>query len=167
MQSTAISDFAAWIATTPLSNLFVSHLWLIPTAQSVHYMALAILFSSAAIIDLRILGLVGGHQTLSRTIRRFVPGIWIALVVMTLTGLLLLIAEPARSLTTWEFQSKMLMLLVVIVLTVFMQRRVAEQSSGWDVAAELPAPARLAAVVSLVLWLLIIVAGRWIAYHAA
>lgn len=166
MQSSAISDFAAWIATTSLSNFFVSHLWLIPASQSVHYMALAILFSSAAIIDLRILGLIGGHQTLARTVQRFVPGIWIALVFMTLTGLLLLIAEPGRSVTAWEFQVKMVMLFCVIVLTLFLQRRVAQQSGGWSDAAGLPGSAKLLAVVSLVLWLLTIVAGRWIAYHA-
>ena len=166
MPSTAISDFAAWAATTPLSNFFGTHLWLIPASQSIHYMALAILFSSAAIIDLHLLGLVRVHQSLSRTVQRFVPGIWIALVVMTLTGLLLLIAEPARSMTTWEFQSKMVMLLCVIVLTLFMQRRVAAQSGGWGSSADVPVSARLFAVVSLMLWLLIIVAGRWIAYHA-
>jgi uncharacterized membrane protein len=166
MSAAAISNFADWIASTQLSFLLASHLWIIPTLQSVHYMALAILFSSAALIDLRMLGAVARQQPLSRVARRFVPGIWIALVVMTITGLLLLIAEPARSLTTWEFQSKMAMLLLVIALTLAMQRFIAERAAVWDTAPALPSVARVAAVGSMVLWMLIIVAGRWIAYHA-
>ena len=166
MPNAAISAFAEWIASTPLSFLIASHLWIIPTLQSIHYMALAILFSSAALIDLRMLGLVGKQQSLSRIARRFVPGIWFALVVMTVTGLLLLIAEPARSLTTWEFQSKMVMLVVVVLLTLTMQRLIAERAPSWDTAPALPAVARVAAIGSMLLWMLIIVAGRWIAYHA-
>jgi hypothetical protein len=170
MQSEAITQFSAWVAATPMSKVIGTYFWIVPSTQSVHYMALAVLFSSAAIIDLRILGLVAGHTPLTRIAQRFIPGIWIALVVMTLTGVILLIGEPARSLTTWEFQSKMAMLAVVIVLTLFLQRRLADPSvdvaPGRDGTAALPASARLAAVASLVLWMLIIVAGRWIAYHS-
>lgn len=165
MQSAAISQFADWIAHTPLSGVIVTYEWIIPSTQSVHYMALAVLFSSAAIINLRILGLISGHTPLTRVAQRFAPGVWIALVVMIITGLVLLIGEPARSLTTWEFQSKMVMLVLVAALTVYMQRRIADGASHWDVAAAVPGTARAAAVASLVLWMLIIVAGRWIAYH--
>ena len=45
------------------------------------------------------------------------------------------------------------------------QRRIADRAGDWDVAAAVPGTARAAAVASLVLWMLIIVAGRWIAYH--
>ncbi len=165
MPNAAIADFAGWISTTPLSLFITSHLWLIPTMQSIHYLALAILFSSAGLINLRILGLAGKQQPLSRVTRRFAPGIWISLVIMTITGLVLLIAEPARSLTTWEFQSKMLMLVILIILTLTMQKLTAERAAAWDAAPVLPATARVVAVGSMVLWMLMIVAGRWIAYH--
>lgn len=165
MQSAAISQFAEWVSHTPLSKVIVTYEWIIPSTQSIHYMALAVLFSSAAIINLRILGVVSGHTPLTRVAQRFAPGIWIALVVMIVTGLVLLIGEPARSLTTWEFQSKMVMLVLVAALTVYMQRRIADGASQWDVAAAVPGAARASAFASLLLWMLIIVAGRWIAYH--
>jgi len=169
MQSEAITQFSAWVAATPLSKLIGTHLWIVPSTQSIHYVALAVLFSSAAIIDLRILGLISGHTPLPRIAERFAPGIWMALVVMIATGVILLIGEPARSLTTWEFQSKMVMLVAVVLLTLYLQRRIADSSmersaAGGEVV--LPATARMAAVASLVLWMLIIVAGRWIAYHS-
>jgi hypothetical protein len=161
-----IADLAEWIATTWLAHLIGGHMWAIPTIQSFHYMSLAILFASAAVVDLRLLGLISQRQTVSSLTRRLVPGIWIGLAGAVITGLLLLIAEPVRSMTTWEFQSKMAMLVVVVVLTVAMKRTVLAHAAEWDGAAALPVNARAMAVASPALWMLIILAGRWIAYHA-
>jgi len=167
MPDAAIRTFAEWLASTPLSALIASKLWAIPSLQSIHIIALAIVMTSAIVLDLRMLGLMSTHQPLSAMARRHLPNVWIALVVAAITGSLLLIAEPVRSLTTWEFQSKMGMLLVVIVITVSFQKMIAARAPAWDSASALPALPKVAAVASIALWLLIILAGRWIAYHAA
>lgn len=166
MSDAGILAFADWLAKTPLSLLIATRVWAIPTIQSIHIVSLAIVMSSALVIDLRILGLLSKEQPLSAMARRHLPSVWIALVVAAITGSLLLIAEPVRSLPTWEFQSKMVMLIAVIIITVSFQRLIAARAPQWDSAPALPGTARLAAVVSIVLWMLIIVAGRWIAYHA-
>jgi hypothetical protein len=161
-----LNAFAEWIATTWLAHLIGGHMWAIPTIQSFHYMSLAILFSTAVVVDLRILGLIARHQTLSSLTTRLTPGIWIGLTGAALTGLLLMIAEPVRSITTWEFQSKMVMLVIVVILTVSLKRTVVANAAQWDAAPAAPGGARVAAVSSMALWMLIILAGRWIAYHA-
>lgn len=161
-----LNAFAEWLATTWLAHLIGGHMWAIPTIQSFHYMSLAVLFSSAVVVDLRVLGKIAKHQTISSLTQRLTPGIWIGLAGAVITGLLLMIAEPVRSITTWEFQSKMVMLVVVVVLTIAMKRTVLAHAADWDTAAVLPVNARAMAVASLALWMLIILAGRWIAYHA-
>jgi len=167
MPDAAIRTFAEWLASTPLSAWIASELWAIPTIQSFHILSLAIVLTSAVVLDLRILGLMSTHQPVSALARRHLPAVWMALVAAAITGTMLLIAEPVRSLTTWEFQSKMGMLVVVIVITVTFQRLIAARAPEWDAAPALPALPKLAATVSIVLWLLIILAGRWIAYHAS
>ncbi len=166
MTDAGVMAVADWIATTSLSKLIATRDWAIPTIQSIHIVSLALVMASALVIDLRILGLLSKDQPLSALARRHLPSVWIALVFATITGSLLLIAEPVRSLPTWEFQSKMGMLLVVIIITLAFQRFIATRATEWDLAPALPVTARFAAVASMALWILIIVAGRWIAYHA-
>jgi branched-subunit amino acid transport protein len=166
MPDAGIMNLADWIATTSLSHAIGMRLWAIPTIQSVHIMSLAIVLASAVVVDFRILGLMSTDQPLSAMARRYFPGVWIALVFAAISGLLLLIAEPVRSLPTWEFQGKMASLLAVVIITVTFQRTISARAAEWDAAPALPAVARLAAVVSIALWIVIIFGGRWIAYHA-
>jgi hypothetical protein len=166
MPDAGIIALADWIATTPLSHLIATKLWAIPAIQSIHIMALAIVFASALVVDFRMLGILSTGQPLSAVARRFLPGVWIALIFATISGLLLLIAEPVRSLPTWEFQGKMLSLLCVVILTISFQKMIAARAPAWDSMPAVPAVAKLAALVSIVLWIMIIFGGRWIAYHA-
>jgi len=60
----------------------------------------------------------------------------------------------------------MLSLLCVVILTISFQKLIASRAPAWDSMPGVPAGAKLAALVSIVLWILIIFGGRWIAYHA-
>ncbi len=50
------------------------------------------------------LGVISKDQTLTSVARRFLPGVWLALGVLLLTGTTLIIAEPARSFSAMPFQ---------------------------------------------------------------
>jgi hypothetical protein len=76
----------------------------------------------------------------------------------------LITGEPVRSLTNPAFQTKMVLLLVAITVTICFQRSVRRSSLLWDAGARSPAAIRVAAVGTLLLWFAIAVAGRWIAY---
>jgi hypothetical protein len=58
----------------------------------------------------------------------------------------------------------MLMLIVVALLTLFLQRRAKEDTGYWEASAKNIATAKSIALVSLILWTAILTAGRWIAY---
>ncbi len=161
--SDAVSSFIEWVVTTPFSLFLQSELWVIPTVQTVHILCVAIVLTAAAMLDLRLLGLIARGQSVVSLTQRFLPAAWVALGLLAITGSLLIIAEPARSLRALPFQLKMLMLLSVLILTVIFQKSVAANASRWDTAPASPG-ARITAVISLGLWLAIIVAGRWIAY---
>jgi hypothetical protein len=106
-------------------------------------------------------------QPLAALTHRFLPWIWYALAVLVLTGSLLIIGEPGRSLMNPAFGLKMLMLLVVASLTAVLQRPLAADAAFWDASAQRRALARGIAVLSLALWSGIVFAGRWIAYVAS
>ena len=61
-----LREFAAWLAATPLSHTLQEVTWIVPASQSLHIMALAVVFSSALMINLRLLGLGAGGRGVSQ-----------------------------------------------------------------------------------------------------
>jgi len=91
-------------------------------------------------------------------------------VVLALTGSILIIGEPQRSLPSYEFQMKMLYLAVAIAFTIAFARSVSHHAPVWETAggSTQNASGRTLvnglALVALLVWSLVVVYGRWIAY---
>jgi hypothetical protein len=87
-------------------------------------------------------------------------------LILLATGILMIIAEPARSLKNPAFQLKMLLLIAALIVTglfQFLQRR---DATFGDLRSGPRATAAAVAIASMLLWSSIIFAGRWIAYFA-
>ena len=116
-------------------------------------------------LDLRLLGLTMKQVPVSEVTSRLLPWAKAGFVIMVITGLLLFYAIPVRTYQSIFFRVKVAMLLLaglnVWLFHSRMERRVAE----WDLAPITPVAARVAAIVSLILWAGIVVAGRMIAYN--
>lgn len=153
-----------WLAATPASQTIQEILWIIPLIQSVHILAIAIVLSSVGMIDLRIFGLAGGRGTLRETAQRFVPWIWGALAVLAVTGSILVIGEPGRSLVNPMFQIKMGLLVCAIAVIATFQLTVTHRAAMLEANGRTPATLKLFAILTLLLWFAIAIAGRWIAY---
>jgi uncharacterized membrane protein len=158
---------ADWLAVTELSNVIQNVSWIIPTVQTIHIVCVAIVISATFLVSLRVLGIFDRSQTIGALSHRFLPWIWYALAVLLVTGSLLIIGEPNRSLMNPAFGLKMLMLIVVASLTAVLQRPLATEAGYWDASGQRRALARSIAVLSIVLWSCIVFAGRWIAYVGA
>jgi hypothetical protein len=86
------------------------------------------------------------------------------LIVLLLSGSTLIVGEPGRSLQNPAFIAKMSMLVAVILLTLSFQSGLKRDPRYWESSPGRRAGGRLIAAVSLVLWVGIVFAGRWIAY---
>ena len=153
----AIRAFCAWLAATKLSVALGSIEWIVPVVQTLHILLIAVVASSALLLDLRLLGAGSQRQSLAQAADRFLPALWWALPGLALTGAILIIAEPERELTNPAFGAKMALLVVAIAVTLWFRRRLS--GTGWSQSG-----ARLVGIASLLLWVGIVVAGRWIAY---
>ncbi len=108
-------------------------------------------------IDLRMLGLAVPSQNPSEMMRRLMPWMWTALVLLLLSGSMFVVARPRRYFFNPIFGIKFALLLLAILLSailVSMYRRTNKSSAAIKVLAAL----------SLVLWIGVMLAGRWIAY---
>jgi hypothetical protein len=162
MQS--LHAFTDWLSNTAFSQLLQNVSWIIPSVQSVHIICIAIVMGSVALIDLRLLNITGRSQSIASMTSRLLPWVWVSLVILLITGALLAIAEPVRSLENPAFQAKMLLILCVGTLTLFFQKMVRGDVAFWELSPARRATAKMTAIVSLLMWVAIVFAGRWIAY---
>lgn len=157
-----LMHFSTWLSNTPVSLFIQNVLWIIPAVQCVHILAIAVILSSVAMIDLRILGFAGRDTTLADTAGCYLPWIWGALITLAVTGVTLVTGEPERSIVNPSFQLKMMLLLVAMACTAAFQVRV--RSSVRLPQAGSERLLKIGGVAVFVLWCAIAVAGRWIAY---
>jgi hypothetical protein len=163
----ALSEFSRWLAATPLSHVIQTTKWVIPALQTVHILSVAVVFSAAVLVDLRLWRLLNRDVPLPDMARRFLPMIWPVLAVLLLTGSLLIIGEPKRSLLNSAFYLKMALLAVAIGLTAWLQWSLSSSPNFWDKNRGRRMAGQLAATLSIVVWCGILFAGRWIAYTQA
>jgi len=157
-------EFAEWLQATPFSVAIQAAGWAIPLIQSIHILMIGVVFVSILMIVLRVLEMVRVEQTFGEVWGRFAPWIWSGLVVMTLTGALLVIAEPVREFTSLSFWLKMGLIVVGILATVAFRRALAPAALTRHHEFEFTAAAKVGAVATLGVWLAIIFLGRAIAY---
>jgi hypothetical protein len=162
-----LSELSKWLAATSLSHTIQTVSWIIPMLQTIHILCVAVVFSAAVLVDLRIFRMFEHEVPLPEVGRRFLPTIWPVLLILLLTGSLLIIGEPRRSLTNSAFQLKMALLVVAILLTAVLQRSIAAAPNSWDKDGSRRIAGRLIATASILVWCGILFAGRWIAYTQA
>jgi hypothetical protein len=154
-------EFSKWLASTSLSQTIQTTGGIIPALQTIHILCVAVVFTSAVLVDFRIWRLFERDVPLPQVARRFLPSIWPALVILLLTGALLIIGEPRRSLLNATFYIKMSLLLGAILLTAGLQGSIALRPSFWQ---NRRLAERALATLSILIWCGILFAGRWIAY---
>ena len=156
--------FCEWLAQTPVSLMIQNVSWIIPSVQSIHILCIAIVMSAVFMVDLRFLGVIGRDQPVAAYTSRFLTWIWPTLVVLLISGSILITGEPTRSLENPAFQTKMVLLILAMITTAVLQRPTAKDPAYWELRPSRKLSAAGLAVLSLVLWVGIVFAGRWIAY---
>ena len=159
-----LRDLSKWLAATPLSQTIQTNGWVIPTLQTIHILSVAVLFSSAILVDLRFYRALQRDVPLADVARRFLPTIWPVLLILLITGSLLIIGEPRRSLLNNTFYLKMALLAVAVLLTLALQWSLRAAPEFWERDRRRRIAGQLAATVSILVWCGILFAGRWIAY---
>ena len=159
----SVETISDWLYQTTFSTTLRDTDWVIPTVQSIHILAIGVVFGSALISDLRLAGVLATEETPATVVRRDLPWMWTALAVLLLTGLLMVLAEPGRTLGNAVFWSKMALVLVAFTLTLFFRRPLLDpafeaEHARWREAI------KPASWLSLAVWVAVIFCGRWIAY---
>jgi hypothetical protein len=158
-----LPDFVNWLASTRASAMIQNVTWIIPAVQSIHILTVCVVMSSVLLLNLRLVGVIGGGEPADAFTRRYLPWVWIALGVLLTTGAILIVGEPNRDMNNPTFWNKMILLGIAVTLTLILEQPVLHNATFWEGRVRRPA-ARVLATAALLCWVGIVLAGRWIAY---
>ncbi|GGD47458.1 hypothetical protein GRI62_08690 [Erythrobacter arachoides] len=164
LRNTFLLDWAFWMQETGISRVMVENFWGVPLAQVMHILSIALGFGATLMLTLRINDLAGGTRTVPQVSARYLPWIWWALVFIAVSGVLMLFAEPVRNMINAIFWFKMISLALLLAVTIIFQRGVRAQAHAGGPQWRANALVRTTSWVVVVLWCLVMVGGRWIAY---
>jgi hypothetical protein len=137
--------------------------WLFPTIETVHVFALVLVVGSIMTVDLRLLGLANKERPFSEVASEMLPWTWTAFVIAALAGMLMFSSKALTYYGNIPFRLKMICLLLAGINMAMFHWLGTRHLEAWD-RGRPPRSARLAGGASLLLWVTIVAAGRWVGF---
>jgi hypothetical protein len=144
-----------WLQDTYLAQTIRHSASLIAMLEIVHLIGLTLLIGTILMVDLSLLGLGIGRLPASRIARELNLFTVMGLTIMLVSGPLILCSEAVRCYKTPAFWIKMVLLAMAIAFHFTIHRKVTRE--------EHPHHSRAVAILSLVLWIGVALAGKGIA----
>jgi len=157
--------FCEWLASTPGSIALHESRYMFLIVLTVHVLTLTVFVGTAVMIDLRFLGVTLSRVPVSEVVARLLPWTAGGFLVMVISGALLFYAAPLVRYENLFFRFKMGVIVLALVNAWVFHRTVYRRVNDWDLDPIPPREVRLAGGLSLVLWALVITAGRMMAYQ--
>ncbi len=148
----------------PLSNAIRENVNTFPLLESFHVVAISIVFGTIMLVDLRLLGVAAHRSSAHRLSNELLPYTWGAFVVAVITGAGLFISNAVSYVGNTQFLLKMAAVALAGLNMAWFHSTTYRRIDQWDEDMPPPAAARLAGLVSLVTWTVVIFLGRWIGF---
>ena len=159
----ALIEACQWLQDLAFPTLIRESDWLFPSIETIHVLALVLVVGSISMVDLRLLGLANRSRPVSEVMAQALPWTWVAFVVAATAGLLLFTSKAVTYYSDLPFRIKMVCLVFAGINMAyfhrFTHRRLGKSATGAP-----PAAAKIAGGLSLLLWIVIVAAGRWIGF---
>ena len=162
-----MADFQVWLvrflahAAPPIAE-FMRSKWGWPFAESVHFLGLSMLVGCVGAFDLRLLGV--GKRIPIAALHRLIPLGLLGFAINVSTGLMFLLTEGDQYIYNPAFQFKVLFIAIAglnaLLFYVTSWGRV-----NADGTINAPRAGKIAAVISLSMWISVIVCGRLLTFY--
>jgi len=155
--------WTGWLEATAAATAMRQSLWLYPIVEILHIIGFVVLVGSAAMFDLRLLGL-SRQLPVTGMERHLLPWARASVLLIVPTGGLMFVAHATEFAGNPAFRLKLLFLVLAALNAALFHLRPFRQVAEWDRGARAPLAARFAAGLSLMLWTGVIACGRLLAY---
>ena len=160
-----IHSFLEWLGNTPWSVALLESYYVWPLVESTHVLTLALFVGTAIMMDLRLVGVAFRGIPVSAFTGRLLPWTRLGFAVMVATGLLLFYSSPLRYYHNLFFRIKVVLLVLAGINIWLFHTRIHRTIHRWDDDFRAPRAARVAGLVSLVVWTGVVFSGRLVAYN--
>ncbi len=160
----SLLEFCQWVQSTDLFTAIRGSWYVYPVVMSTHLAGIAIFGGMVLMVDLRLLGLALRSTPVAdvinqlRWLKRF------GFVLIATCGILMLGSKAEEYYYNAFVWTKLSLLALVGVHALVFRSRVYNNAAELDRAPVMPMRAKVAAALSLVLWVSIACAGRGIGY---
>lgn len=153
-----------WLEQTFVGGGIRESLWLFPAIETLHLFGIVVLVGTSTVFDLRLLGWMMRRERVSEVGAWLLPWAWAGFAVQVVTGALLFSSEAVKVYGNPAFRLKMLLILLVGVNALIFHLTAYRKVAAWDEGEAAPAGAKVAGAVSILLWLGVVAAGRFIGF---
>jgi len=160
----SLLEFAKWIQGTDWATYVRMSAYLYPAILSAHLSGIALFAGAILVTDLRLLGVMLRNQPISDVIAQLHWPKRIGLLIVAACGILLASSKAEEYYYNVFFRTKLVLLALVVVHALVFRSGVYNNAAALDQAGKIPGKVKLAAALSLILWISIACVGRGIGY---
>ena len=159
-----IAAWCDWLAGTPFATAIAESDWMFPTIETLHVLALTLVIGSIAIVDLRLIGVSRKDMRVMQLSQETLPWTWVAFIIAAITGTLMFISAPTKYYNNVPFRIKMVLLVLAGINMAVFHFGAWKAVHTWNSTLPTPRAARTAGWLSLLFWIGVVVAGRWVGF---
>ena len=156
-------EFVQWLQDTSLATAIRESALVFPVILSLHLTGMGLFGGMILMTDLRLLGIAMTKHPASDVVNGLRPWKHLGLTLTATCGILLLWSKAAIYYPNPYLWIK-LSLFGLIIIHALVFRGVYRNVKDLDSSPVIPGRAKLAAALSIVLWISVVTAGRWIGY---
>lgn len=158
----SILGFAQWVQSTDFFAALRTSWYVYPVVMSCHLAGIALFGGMVLAVDLRLLGLALRKRTPADVVNQLRGLQHAGLLVVATCGVLMLGSKAEEYYYNAFFRAKLVLFALLILHAAIFQRSVYGRVAEFE--KRVPGRAKLAAALSLVLWICVVIAGRGIGY---
>jgi hypothetical protein len=164
MGTISVSTLLAWLGGLPMAKAIRTTDWMFPAIETVHVVAISLVFGLALAMDLRLLNLTHRKLSAVRLVSGLSPAAMIAFVVAAVSGALMFLADSEDYYHNTYFRIKVCLIVLAGVNMAVFHWVTCRDMSTWPARGSLPLKARWAGGISCAIWTLVVFLGRWVGF---
>jgi hypothetical protein len=160
----AIDELLEGLQATPLATAIAESDWAFPAIETVHVIAIALVIGTVCIVDLRLLGFASARRPYRQLAGEVLPWTWGAFALALTSGSLMFASKAVDYFANSAFRIKLVLLLLAGLNMLIFETSTGRVAARWERERRAPWPGRVAAMLSLSLWIAIVFFGRRVGF---
>jgi len=156
--------FLTWLQNTELGTWMREADFSFPGIESIHVVFLTATFGSIILLDLRLTGLGFRGRSVSEVTKDVMLWTWVSFLGAAISGSMLFTKSAVQYYEDWATRGKFICMGLAGVNMLVYELLIHPTIADWDKNAVPPIRVRIAGYLSMILWIAVIIFGRWIGY---